>query len=127
MNTAAYQRTKDFTWSDGPDPTTWPWEWWSQHPGYLQIVSRHGEVIADIWAGRYVRVYPAAGSVGVDEEFRRLVREGKHPLQLFVSGVRLFEQECTSWRDGVRIVEEWLRDVPVWGTPDNIRWTGWLA
>ena len=32
------QRTKDFTWSDGPDPTTWRWEWRGHAPGYLEIV-----------------------------------------------------------------------------------------
>lgn len=121
------QRTKDFTWSDGPDPTTWPWRWCGDAPGYLEIVGPNDHVIADVYGGHYVRIYPAPRTVGLVEEGQRLVDAGTHPMQLMVSGVRIFDGDCASWRDGVRIVEEWLRDVPVWGTPDDIRWTGWLG
>jgi hypothetical protein len=121
------QHTKDFTWSDGPDPTTWPWKWRGHAPGYLEIVGPDEHVVADVYGGHYVRIYPVPGTIGLREEGQRLVGTGIHPMQLAVSGVRIFEGDCTSWRDGVRIVEEWLRDVPVWGTPDDIRWTGWLG
>lgn len=121
------QRTKDFTWSDGPDPTTWPWQWRGNAPGYLEIVGPDKHILADIYGGHYVRIYPAPRTIGLLEEGRQLVAAGVHPMQLAVSGIHIFEGDCASYRDGVRIVEEWLRDVPVWGTPDDIRWNGWLG
>ncbi len=104
--------TKNFEWDDGPDPTTWPWRWNGRAPGYLEIMSKDGP-IASVTGRGYARVFAHSKALGQSSEFWNGPEGGC-----------LYETECTSWRDGVRLIEEWLNAIPVWGTKDRIRWAG---
>ena len=106
--------TKDFEWSDEPDPTTWPWHWNGRAPGYLEIRVDDG-AIAHVRAGELVRVFAHSQALGNTTEFWCGPEEGL-----------LYQAPCESWAHGVRLIEDWLDTIGLWGTREQIRWTGLL-
>jgi hypothetical protein len=108
--------TKNFDWR-GPDPTTWPWEWCGHSPGYLDILAEEGgsrRAIASIRNGKLVRIFAHSKALGNTIAF------WNDPAH---NGT-LYEAECSSWAEGVKMAEEWLETIPLWGTKDSIHWTG---
>lgn len=91
----------------------WPWMWGTCRPNGIMIDSADGP-IARVTRARSLRDYEVHG-MGVDI--------WSHSNSVGGPGI-LFEGYCETWAEGVKMVEDWLDAVPLWGTPDKIEWTG---
>jgi hypothetical protein len=119
--------TKNFEWTDGPDPSRWTWDW----DGYrCLVIPRSSEpaedrIIAQHY-GNWVKVFVDGQAVGVRQRAAEIVaRENGHPLALmYTPHLVIYHEQCHSWRHGVELVESWLDELGLWGTPDDIRWCG---
>lgn len=120
--------TKDFSWDCGPDPSHWHWEWDGYRSLVLPKALGHDEIIAKHY-GNYVRIYAAGKALGVRQQVERMYNEGtlSNPIQLvYCYHLSVYEEDCTSWREGIIKVESWLDEIGLWGTPDRIEWQGLL-
>jgi len=93
----------------------WQWKEDVRRPGGIVIMSTDGPIarISRAHSAREYNVY------GMDVTI--------WPHSCALGGERLLhESSCKTWAEGVRMVEEWLGDIPLWGTPDRIEWVGFV-
>ena len=93
----------------------WPWKWGMCRPGGILIYSADGPI------ARVTR----ARSLCDFELYGMEVDIWAHSNAAGGPGL-LFEGHCKTWAEGVKMVEDWLETIPLWGTPNNIEWEGFL-